>query len=203
MHLWFLVRSHVRRQHVNNVLKQTFLRRFNSDTPKQPEKKTNQWIRPENLTIPNMITVSRIISSPILGWAIMNDQKELAFGGCIIFGFSDWLDGYLAKKLNQRTVLGAFLDPFADKCMIGSLAVGLMYKGLLPVELVGLMIGRDACLIISSFAYRTLYKPPDVEFFDTSNTTNFVVEPSVLSKVSPFPSLLVFPPLYPYLFFLF
>ena len=69
-------------------------------------------------TIPNIITMSRIISSPLLAIAIANDMKFIAFSGCIIFAFTDWLDGYLATKLNQKTVLGAFLDPVADKVFI-------------------------------------------------------------------------------------
>jgi hypothetical protein len=75
-------------------------------------------------TIPNMITISRIVASPLLSIFIANDMKYAALGGCVIFGFTDWLDGYLAKKLNQQTVLGAFLDPMADKILIGAVTVG-------------------------------------------------------------------------------
>jgi phosphatidylglycerophosphate synthase len=75
-------------------------------------------------TIPNMITISRILASPSLSLAIAYDLKMVALGGCVLFGFSDWLDGYLAQRLNQRTVLGAFLDPMADKFMIGAIATG-------------------------------------------------------------------------------
>lgn len=75
-------------------------------------------------TIPNMITISRIAATPFLAVAIIYDMKYTALGGCVLFGFTDWLDGYLANKLNQRTVLGAFLDPMADKVLITSLTVG-------------------------------------------------------------------------------
>ena len=58
-----------------------------------------------------MITLSRIIASPFLAYAITLDMKEVALGGCLLCGFSDFLDGYIAKNYNQKTVLGAFLDP--------------------------------------------------------------------------------------------
>jgi cardiolipin synthase len=68
--------------------------------------------------------MSRIVASPLLSVAIAYDMKVVALGGCVVFGLTDWLDGYLAKKLNQRTVLGAFLDPMADKVLIGALTLG-------------------------------------------------------------------------------
>lgn len=134
-------------------------------------------------TIPNIITMSRIISSPLLSIAIAYDMKITALSGCIIFAFTDWLDGYLAKKLNQKTVLGAFLDPVADKILIGSLTIGLVVKGLLPISLAGIMIGRDITLIIASFILRAKEKPFGAHFFDTTNSATFNIVPNELSKV--------------------
>ena len=111
------------------------------------------------MTIPNMITTSRILASPVLGIAIAYDMKALALGGCVVFAFSDWLDGYLAKKLNQMTVLGAFLDPLADKFMIGSLTVGLLYKDMIPLPLAVVIIGRDVALVGMSFWKRQKERP--------------------------------------------
>ena len=107
-------------------------------------------------TIPNIITTSRIVCSPFLGIAIAHDMKLVALSGCILFSFSDWLDGYLAKKLNQETVLGAFLDPVADKFMIGSLSLGLLYQELIPAPLVAVFIGRDVTLLVLSFVKRSI-----------------------------------------------
>jgi hypothetical protein len=100
--------------------------------PSKPDPKNTSWKEhvqslinnKEINTIPNMITISRIVASPLLSIFIANDMKYAALGGCVIFGFTDWLDGYLAKKLNQQTVLGAFLDPMADKILIGAVTVG-------------------------------------------------------------------------------
>eukprot|EP01031_Cornospumella_fuschlensis_P040220 gene40220-49007_t len=94
---------------------------------------SSSWLpRKELRTIPNMITTARILASPLLTYCIVNDMKISALVGCVVFSLSDWLDGYLAKRLNQATTMGAFLDPVADKVMIAALALGLVYKGLLP-----------------------------------------------------------------------
>lgn len=134
-------------------------------------------------TIPNIITMSRIVSSPLLTLAIVNDMKTAALCGCLAFAVSDWLDGYLAEKLNQKTVLGAFLDPVADKVFIGALSVGLVWKGLLPLPLAGVIIGRDVALIAASFALRAMERPSGARFFDTTDSATFKIIPSDLSKV--------------------
>eukprot|EP01032_Pedospumella_encystans_P016882 gene16882-19241_t len=128
--------------------------------------------------------MSRIAASPLLSIAIAYDMKAAALGGCILFGFTDWLDGYLANKLNQKTVLGAFLDPMADKIMIGALTVGLVAKGLLPVPLACVIIGRDVFLVAASFAMRAIERPAGSAFFDTTDSATFRIVPSDLSKLN-------------------
>eukprot|EP01031_Cornospumella_fuschlensis_P027328 gene27328-33013_t len=125
-----------------------------------------------------MITTARILASPLLTYCIVNDMKICALVGCVVFSLSDWLDGYLAKRLNQATTLGAFLDPVADKVMIAALALGLVYKGLLPVELM------DVFLIAASFVMRGLRKPRDARFFDTVDSATFTLTPSDISKLN-------------------
>lgn len=134
-------------------------------------------------TIPNIITMSRIVSSPLLTLAIVNDMKTAALCGCLAFAVSDWLDGYLAEKLNQKTVLGAFLDPVADKVFIAAVSVGLVWEGLLPLPLAGVIIGRDVALIAASFALRAMERPSGARFFDTTDSATFKIIPSDLSKV--------------------
>lgn len=135
-------------------------------------------------TIPNIITLSRIIASPGLALAINYDMKAVALGGCLLFGFSDWLDGFIAKRFNQATVLGAFLDPVADKFMINALTVGLAMKGLVPVELASLYLGRDVLLIGLSFYIRYKDMPKGAPFFDTTYSATFQIIPSDLSKIN-------------------
>ena len=135
-------------------------------------------------TIPNIITMSRIIASPGLAYAIVYDMKEVAMVGCLLAGFSDWLDGYIAKNYNQMTVLGGMLDPIADKVMIASLSAALAWKGHLPVELAAVFIGRDVLLIAASFAIRAYERPSGAPFFDTTHSATFEIVPSTLSKVN-------------------
>jgi cardiolipin synthase (CMP-forming) len=141
------------------------------------------WISKQNRTLPNLITFSRILASPGLTYAVVHDMKGWALGGCLLFGFSDWLDGYIARNFNQASTLGSYLDPVADKVMIGSLSLGLMWHDLLPGELVALIIGRDVFLLSMSCLIRAIDKPPNAPFFEVTKTITFEVKPSELSKV--------------------
>jgi cardiolipin synthase len=135
-------------------------------------------------TIPNMITMSRIVASPGLTYAIACDMKGVALGGCVFFGFTDWLDGYVAKRYNMKSILGGFLDPMADKIFIGALTIGLAMKGLFPLSLAATIIGRDVVLVAASFAMRAMERPTGAPFFDTTNSATFQIVPSELSKVN-------------------
>lgn len=135
-------------------------------------------------TIPNIITMSRIAASPIISIMIVCDMKEEAFYLCILAAFSDWLDGYIAKNFDQSTTLGAFLDPLADKIMIGSLTLGLTAKGLLPMPLACIILGRDIFLLAASFYIRMIERPPNTPFFDTTYSATFEITPSLISKVN-------------------
>ena len=149
------------------------------------------WKNKEIWTVPNIITMSRIVSSPILAITIAYDMKIVSFAGCVFFAFSDWLDGYIAKNYNQATVLGAFLDPVADKCLITALTLGLAAKGLLPIAVACTFIGRDVALIGLSTYVRWREKPPDAPFFNTTHSATFEIVPSELSKLNTFLQLVL------------
>ena len=74
------------------------------------------------------------------------------------------------------------IDPVADKVVIGSLTLGLAIKGLIPVELASLIIGRDVFLFGASMVIRAIERPPDAPFFDTTYSATFEIIPSTLSK---------------------
>jgi len=128
--------------------------------------------------------MSRIVASPGLSLAIVYDMKEVALGGCLLFAFTDWLDGYIARTYNQATVLGAFLDPVADKVLIAALAAGLTAKSMIPLPLFALIVGRDVLLIGASFYIRAIERPPNSPFFDTTYSATFQIIPSDLSKLN-------------------
>ena len=159
------------RDGLNNILANSVLRLFSNqvDKGKGALHEIVEKVRlkykliqrnKEIYTIPNAITLSRIMATPFLTAAIVNDMKVVSLGGCCIFFFSDWLDGYLATKLNQKSVLGAFLDPLADKIMIASLTLGLCWKGMLPLSLTCLIVGRDVLLTGITFYVRAKERAP-------------------------------------------
>lgn len=89
----------------------------------------------ENIyTIPNILTFSRIIASPFIGYAILHDQHALALGLFAYAGVSDALDGWIARRWKLQTVVGTVIDPMADKMLMTVLVVALGMKGLLPGE---------------------------------------------------------------------
>lgn len=124
------------------------------------------------------------MSSPGLAYAIATDMKGIALTGCIVFGISDWLDGYIARTYNQKTALGAFLDPLADKIFIGAVVAGLSAKGLFPLPLAGLILSRDVLLVVASFYMRVKERPEGAPFFDTTSSATFEIVPSELSKIN-------------------
>lgn len=69
-------------------------------------------------------------------------------------GLSDWLDGYLAKVLKQQSVLGSYLDPLADKAVVGAAIGALGWVGSIPAELVAGVVLRDALLVSAHFYHR-------------------------------------------------
>jgi len=99
------------------------------------------------MSIPNLITLARILLVPVLVWAIISGEMQLAFLLFLVAGISDAIDGFLAKRFNMATVLGAYLDPLADKVLIVSIYVALGFVGALPAWLVILVVSRDIMIV--------------------------------------------------------
>lgn len=109
--------------------------------------------------LPNAISLLRIVLiAPIL-YYIVGARYDLALALFIIAGFSDGLDGYLAKTFNWHTRLGALLDPIADKLLVAGAFVTLASQGLLPVWLATLVVMRDVVIIGGATAYNFLIRP--------------------------------------------
>jgi cardiolipin synthase (CMP-forming) len=103
---------------------------------------------------PNLLTVLRICLAPFLVSAILEDRFTLSFGLFIAAGLTDALDGALARWLKQRTVLGQYLDPVADKLLLSTLFLVLTHKRLIPVTVTVLVFGRDvAILAVAAILY--------------------------------------------------
>ncbi len=111
------------------------------------------------MSIPNLITLGRIILVPIVVWAITSGQMLAAFALFLAAGISDAVDGFLAKRFHMTSELGAYLDPLADKALIVSIYVALGIAAALPISLVILVVSRDI-MIISGFMLAWLVGKP-------------------------------------------
>lgn len=103
--------------------------------------------RKRRVSIPNLITLGRILLVPIVVWAIASNQMEIAFAVFIIAGVSDAVDGFLAKRFNMASELGALLDPLADKALLVSIYVSLGIWGAVPRWIVILVVSRDIMIV--------------------------------------------------------
>ncbi len=100
------------------------------------------------LSIPNLITLGRILLVPIVVWAIATPGTMwIAFVLFVAAGVSDAVDGYLAKRFKMTTELGAYLDPLADKALIVSIYLTLGINNLIPRWLVILVVSRDILIV--------------------------------------------------------
>lgn len=100
-----------------------------------------------DLSIPNLITLGRILLVPIVVWAIAQGLMWVAFVLFVAAGISDAVDGFLAKRFSMTTVLGAYLDPLADKALIVSIYLTLGINGYIPRWLVILVVSRDILIV--------------------------------------------------------
>ncbi|KAH9614006.1 hypothetical protein KSS87_010851 [Heliosperma pusillum] len=137
---------------------------------------------------PNFVSVSRMVSGPVLAWMIVNEWYLPAFVGLAVSGASDWLDGYLARRMGINSVVGSYLDPLADKVLVGCVALAMVENNLLHPGLVGLVVLRDVMLVGGavynrasslSWQWESWY-----DFFNLDGTRPEKVEPLFISKVN-------------------
>jgi cardiolipin synthase len=123
-------------------------------------------------TMPNLLTVSRICLAPFLISAILERRFQLSFVLFVVAGLTDALDGGLARILKQRTILGQYLDPVADKLLLSTLFLVLTHMNLIPTRVTILVFSRDlGILVVAALLYaavgRREFKP---SFFGKAST---------------------------------
>lgn len=111
------------------------------------------------MNIPNLITITRILLVPFTVWLIISEAYGFAFVSFVVAGVSDGVDGYIARRYNMRTELGAYLDPLADKALLVSVYITLGLLKVLPAWLVILVVSRDV-LIVGAFILSWLMDRP-------------------------------------------
>ena len=124
------------------------------------------------LTIPNLISLLRLLGAPLFLWVYLRGGSHLfAFAILAIGGATDYLDGKLARVLNQTSRLGEILDPAIDRIYLASILIAFALKEVLPIWLVFLVLGRDLILALLSAARKQIVK---VTFLGKAATFNLL-----------------------------
>lgn len=121
--------------------------------------------------IPNAICVLRILLVIPIVMSLRSEDFRLALILIFVAGFSDGLDGYLAKTFDWRTRLGGLLDPLADKLLLITVILTLTFMHLTPVWLAAVVIGRDLIIVTGATVYNYVIGP-------------VTGEPSTISKIN-------------------
>jgi cardiolipin synthase (CMP-forming) len=145
-----------------------------------PEPTDRVW------TVPNALSVLRLLGVPLFLWLALGPKDDgWAVIVLIVGGFTDYLDGKIARRFNLTSRLGALLDPAADRLYILATLFALSDRGIIPIWLAGLIVGRDVILSISLFfVNRRGFPPPQVTFLGKAATLNLLYAfPALLLSV--------------------
>jgi cardiolipin synthase len=123
------------------------------------------------MNIPNFLSLTRIILVPVFVIFLIQDEYYNALIVFVIAGLTDALDGAMARLLNAQTILGAYLDPIADKLLLSASFVTLAILGIIPSWLTVIVISRDF-IILLGIAILSLMSVP------------FEIKPAVISKAT-------------------
>ena len=123
-------------------------------------------------TIPNALSVLRLLGVPLFLWLLLGPHADgWALAVLAVSGFTDWLDGVLARALNQTSRFGALLDPFADRLYILATLVGLVLRHVIPIWLAAVIVARDAIVGAALPRLRKAgYGPPAVHYLGKAAT---------------------------------
>ncbi len=114
------------------------------------------------LNVPNSLTLLRILLIPVFIGLLVYQRYEYALGVLLAAGLTDALDGTIARVANQRTRLGAYLDPLADKLLLTSGFITLSVLHLVPLWIVILVVSRDLILMTGTLLVRLTDSPVDL-----------------------------------------
>jgi cardiolipin synthase (CMP-forming) len=121
--------------------------------------------------IPNLLCIVRMLLTVPVAWAILEGRYPLALVLFFVAGFTDGLDGFLAKRFSWQSRLGGMLDPAADKLLLVASFVTLWIAGYVPPWLLAAVVARDVVIVAGAGLYQW-------------RVGNFVAEPSIISKLN-------------------
>ncbi|KAJ5674749.1 uncharacterized protein N7477_004683 [Penicillium maclennaniae] len=141
----------------------------------------------ENIyTVPNILTFSRLVAAPVVGYLLVHNYHAAALSLFAYAGITDLIDGWIARKYHLQTVVGTIIDPMADKLLMTVGVACLAVNGSLPVWLAVIILGRDVGLAISAIYYRWISLPPPktmARYWDFS-LPSAEVRPTEISKIN-------------------
>lgn len=153
--------------------------------PGTPPASTDREALPDRVwTLPNALSVLRLLGVPLFLWLLLGPEADgWALVVLMVSGVTDWLDGKLARWLNQGSRLGAILDPAADRLYIVAALVALALRGIVPLWLVAVLVGRELVLGIALLVLRRYGYPP--------LQVNYLGKAATLLLLYAFPGLLL------------
>lgn len=127
------------------------------------------------LTIPNILSMLRLVGVPLFLWAILTERDALALVLLMASGITDYLDGKIARQFGLVSRLGALLDPVADRLYIASTLFGLAWREVIPWWLVGVLVAREVFMVLVLAITRAHGMPPlPVHFVGKAATFNLL-----------------------------
>ena len=139
------------------------------------------------MTLPNMISLARLLSVPFNVWLMLIDQWHLALVVFCLAGLSDAVDGFLAKRFNMQSRLGQYLDPIADKVLLVSVFIVLGVQQHLPLWLVILVVSRDILIVgglFLLFVMDQFYEPTPHMLSKVNTATQIVLAGVVIAGMA-------------------
>jgi cardiolipin synthase (CMP-forming) len=136
------------------------------------------------MTVPNILTLARILLTPLLVWLLLDGDLQLALLVFLIAGLTDGLDGMIARLFDQKTKLGAYLDPLADKILLVSSFILLAHLQVIPVWLVIIAVSRDVIILLGIMTLMFHDIAFDIKPSGVSKATTLLQLATVLAAMS-------------------
>ena len=136
----------------------------------------NQQLTYRIWTVPNSLSAARLLGVPVFFWLIVGPKNDgLALVILVISSFTDWLDGYLARRLNQFSRLGELLDPLADRLYVVAALIALFMRDLIPTWVVIALLSRDLIMFLFLIYLKKFgYNGVPVHFVGKAATMNLL-----------------------------
>ncbi len=155
-----------------------------------PESPRDRFDEARLINIANALTAARVLLVPYFAYLLISGRGKAALVVFAVCGATDGLDGLLARRLKQRTLVGALLDPIADKLLMATAFVVLSYVHIVPLRLAVMVISRDLFILVGSSLYLLLLDASDIRPTATSkaNTAVQILTVTYFLAVAAFPA---------------